>query len=151
MFDTTCTLNEKIGADVITIVPNIAVSPDSYIRLTFEAFRKITLVHLISGLDEDKSELLQEGAMSTEITGYTEWISEITPIISVGWDWTIRPTQEKDGHYKRISEPRSNLMLIDSQKRDFGSARTTILIETVIDEMAWQNKTYQYISSRYRS
>lgn len=143
--------NEKIGTDVITIMPIIAVSPDSYIRLTFEAFMKITFVHLISGLDEGKPELLQKGAISTEITGYTEWVSETTPIISVGWDWMIRPTQKKDAYYKRISEPRSNLMLIDSQKRDFGPARTTIQIETVIDEMAWQNKTYQYISARYTS
>lgn len=141
--------NEITGAEGIAIMPIIAISSDSYIRLTFERFRKITFVHLVSGLDDDKPAMLQKGTIFTEITGYTEWVSETTPTISIGWDWMIQPTQEKEGFYKRISEPRSNLMLIDSQQQDFGPVKTAMLIETVIDEIVWQNVIQQYISKRY--
>jgi len=136
--------NEITTAD-IAIVPIIAVSADSYIRLTFEKFWKMKLVHLISGLDEDKSVWLQKGAISTEITGYTEWVSETTPALSIGWDWMI----QTEGLYKRISQPRSNLMLMDSRQQDFGAVKTSALMEIVIDEIAWQKVIQQYISRRY--
>lgn len=137
--------NEITGAEYVASLPIIAVSADSYIRLTFEKFWKMKLVHLVSGLDEDKSVCLQKGAISTEITGYTEWVSDTTPAISVGWDWMI----QAEGRYQRISEPRSNLMLMDSRRQDFGPVKTTALIEIVIDEMAWQKLIQQYISRRY--
>jgi hypothetical protein len=141
--------NEIIVTEGIAIMHIIAISPDSYIRLTVETLRKITFVHLVSGLDDDEPALLRKGAIFTEITGYTEWISETTPAISIGWDWMIQPAQEKGGCYQRISEPRSNLMLIDSQHQDFGSAKAAALIEAVIDEMAWQDVTRDYINTRY--
>nr|WP_050897729.1 DUF4902 domain-containing protein [Methylobacter tundripaludum] len=54
------------GVDIITI------SPDGYIRLTFEEFQQVSLVHLMSGLDEgDNLPLVQEGATFAEFTGYT--------------------------------------------------------------------------------
>lgn len=137
--------NEITGADDIAIVQILTVSADSYIRLPFDRLWKMKLVHLISGLDENKLVWLQKGAISTEITGYTEWVSETTPTISIGWDWMI----QEEGLYKRISEPRSNLMLIDSRQQDFGPVKTIALIEVVIDEMAWQKVIQHYISKRY--
>jgi hypothetical protein len=139
------------GAKIITDSPIITISHDSYIRLTFEDLRRIPLVHLISGLDEDKPVLLQEGATFAEITGYTEWVSETTPTISVGWDWIIQTFQVSGGYYKRSSEPRSNLMLINSQQCDIGSIKCASLIETVIDEIDWQSTVQHYLGTRYTS
>lgn len=137
------------GVNVIINRSIIAISPDGYIRLTFEEFRKISLVHLISGIDEDTPVLLQKGATFADITGYTEWVSDTTPTISIGWDWIIQPLQAKNIYYKRASEPRSNLMLVDAQQRDLGPTKNTTLIEIVVDEIAWQNVTQSYISTRY--
>lgn len=130
-------------------LPIIVISPDSYIRLTFEELRQISLVHLISGIDEDTPVLLQKGVSFSEITGYTEWVSNTEPAISIGWDWIIQTLQAKNFHYKRVSEPRSNLMLIDAQQCDLGSVKTAILIEIILDEMNWQSVVQQYISTQY--
>lgn len=130
-------------------LPIIVISPDSYIRLTFEELRRISLVHLISGIDEDTPVLLQKGVSFSEITGYTEWVSNTEPAISIGWDWIIQTLQAKNFYYRRVSEPRSNLMLIDAQQRDLGPVKTAILIEIILDEMNWQSVVQQYISTQY--
>jgi hypothetical protein len=140
----------KTEADVNIQPAMITLSPDGYVRLTLEAFEQITLVHLLSGLDEDDPAPLREGAICTEITGYTEWVSTTTPVISVGWDWMLRSFQGQ-AHYKKSGEPRSNLMLIDSQQRDLGTARTTVLLEQLIDGMAWQDEVKECINRRYAS
>ena len=90
-------LTNITGVENITGLPIITIAPDGYIRLTFEEFRKISLIHLISGLDEDELVSLQEGATITEITGYTEWVSDTIPTISIGWDWAIQQTQVRGG------------------------------------------------------
>lgn len=144
-------LKPTIQAKIITDMSIITISPDGYIRLTFEEFRQISLMHLISGLDDDKPVLLQEDASIVDITGYTEWVSEIKPTISIGWDWMIQLQQATGSYYKRTSEPRGNLMLVNSQRCDLGSIKSTALIEIVIDEIAWQDVVQKYITERYTS
>jgi len=73
-------------------------------RLTVEELRQISLVHLLSGLDEDNPALLQEGAIFSEITGYTEWVSTTSPAISIGWDWMLQSSQAGAVYYKRVSD-----------------------------------------------
>ena len=123
------------GLNIITISPMLTISPDGYMRMTFEEFRKISLVHLISSLDEDNPDLLQEGATFAEITGYTEWVSTTCPAISIGWDWMLQSSQAGGFCYKRTSKPRSNLMLVDLQQCDLGPAKTAIMIGKAVDEI----------------
>ncbi|MDD4914190.1 MAG: DUF4902 domain-containing protein [Methylococcales bacterium] len=137
------------GPAVITDPSSLKVASDGYIRLTFEEFRRIDLVHLISGLDEDGHEQVLDAAIQTNITGYTEWVSNTMPAISIGWDWTIKITQGFGGVYIRVAEPRGNVMLVDSHGQDFGPGKSATLIETVIDEIAWQNVVKSYINHRY--
>ena len=139
------------GSNIITVSPMLTISPDGYMRLTFEELRQISLVHFISGLDEDNPALLQEGATFSEITGYTEWISTTSPAISIGWDWMLQSSQAGAVYYKRASNPRSNLLLVDAQQRDLGPARTATLIGKVVDEINWHIVVQDYISTRYAS
>jgi hypothetical protein len=108
-------------------------------------------VHLISGLDEDNPALLQEGATFAEITGYTEWVSTTSPAISIGWDWMLQSSQTGAVYYKRVSNPRSNLMLVDAQQRDLGPATTATLLGKVVDKIVWRIVVQDYISTRYAS
>ncbi|WP_036244424.1 DUF4902 domain-containing protein [Methylobacter tundripaludum] len=134
------------GVDIITI------SPDGYIRLTFEEFQQVSLVHLMSGLDEgDNLPLVQEGATFAEFTGYTDWVSATSPAISIGWDWMNQFSQVGGVYYKRVSKSRSNLMLVDAKQRDLGPDKTAALIETVVDGIVWQIVVQSYISTRYAS
>lgn len=139
------------GLNSITLSPMLTISPDGYMRLTFEEFQQISLLHLISGLDEDNPTLMQEGATFAELTGYTEWVSITSPAISIEWDWMFQSSQTGATYYAKVSKLRSNLMLVDPQKHDLGPDMTTTLIEKVVDEINWRVVVQDYISTRYAS
>jgi hypothetical protein len=124
------------------------LSPDGYVRLTLEQFQWIPLVHLLSGLDHDEYPPLHEGASQTHISGYTEWISETAPVITLGWDWRMEGASGRT-HYLRTGFPRSNIMLVDDQRRDLGPANTTKLLEVAIDKTAWPAVIQRHIMDRY--
>ena len=124
------------------------LSPDGYIRLTLEQFQAIPLVHLLSGLDSDEFPPLHEGASRTDISGYTEWVSEAAPIITMGWDWRMEGASGQT-RYLRTGFPRSNIMLVDDLRRDRGHANTAKLLEVAIDKTAWQVVVQRQIMDRY--
>jgi len=126
----------------------ITLSDDSYIRLTLETFLATQLVHFSSGLDEDKPISPQEGASFAHISGYTEWLSTTTPTLTIGWDWGLDVSQGQP-LYVRLDAPRSNIMLVDAMQYDLGSAKTSVLLEAVIDALAWRKEVHQNITTRY--
>jgi len=130
-------------------MPTITLSLDGYVRMTFEQFQQVTLSHLISGLDEDMPAELPQGATVSVISGYTEWVSDTIPTISIGWDWVLQASHHGDRYYQRSSDPRSNLMLIDAKQIDIGPIKTAVLLGKAIDDFEWQNTVEQFISNRY--
>ncbi len=128
--------------------PIITLSADGYVRLTLETFFVTPLVHLVSGLDEDSPVPSREGGSLARISGYTEWVSASTPIITLGWDWWLDVSR---GHplYVRLDTPRCNVMLVDDMQRDLGSAQTSVLLEAAIDELAWREEVQKQIVTRY--
>ena len=123
--------------------------PDTgYIRMSYKQLQKISLTHLVSGVDEDCPESAADSASLTAITGYTEWVSKGGLIITVGWDWRMMP-DENSLRLRRLSEPSSNLMLQDAEGSDLGPNKTAALLETFIDGFNWQSETLQYINIRY--
>ncbi len=128
--------------------PIITLSEDGYVRLTLKTFLVTPLVHLVSGLDEDSPAPSQEGGSLARISGYTEWVSASTPIITLGWDWWLDVSQGQTV-YVRLSAPRSNVMLVDAMQRDLGSAQTSVLLEAAIDEFAWREEVQKQIVTRY--
>lgn len=128
--------------------PIIILSEDGYVRLTLETFLATTLVHLVSGLDEDSSIPSQERGSLASISGYTEWISSTMPIITLGWDWWLDVSQGQLD-YVRLSAPRCNVMLVDTMQRDLDIATTLVLLEKVIDGLAWRDEVHKHIVTRY--
>jgi len=128
--------------------PMITLSEDGYIHLTLETLLATPLVHLLSGLDDEKIISPQEGASHAHISGYTEWLSTTTPTITLGWDWGLDVSQGQP-LYVRLGAPRSNMMLVDAMQHDLGPTRTSVLLETAIDALAWQEEIHQYLVTRY--
>lgn len=124
------------------------LSPDGYVRLTLEQFQWIPLVHLLSGLDQEESLPLHEGASQTHISGYTEWVSETAPVITLGWDWRMDGASGQ-ARYLRTGFPRSNIMLVDDQRQDLGPAITAKLLEAAIDKTAWPAVIQRHIMDRH--
>lgn len=126
----------------------ITLSDDGLVRLTLDVLLAIPLVHLISGVDEEPSRNDSEGATSAAISGYTEWISVTSPILTIGWDWRLGALQSLP-RLTRQSSPRSNAMLVDAGGRDLGLAKTVAGLEVLIDSMEWQEVARSHITMRY--
>ena len=126
----------------------ITLSKDGYLRMTFPTFENTPLVHLMSGLDEDHHCSDQSQANACGISGYTEWTSSTTPIVSIGWDWRLEVSQGRP-RYVLVGFPRSNLMFLDAERRDLGPIRTAGLLKAAVDSICWQKKTEKAISARY--
>lgn len=120
------------------------VSADGYVRLDFRSLLDIPLFHLLSGLDDDPAGSLQCGSRVAAISGFTEWVSQAHPVLTIGWDWVI----DSSG-YQLIGKPRSNIMLVDANANDLGPVRTEDLLIARLARMPWQETTGRFITSRY--
>ncbi|HEU4842776.1 MAG TPA: DUF4902 domain-containing protein [Burkholderiaceae bacterium] len=125
----------------------MVLSPDGYVRLPFGQLASLRLVHLISGLDGDAVAL--PGPGQAPVTGYTEWLGEGEPAVTVGWDWCMA----RDGEgwtLTLVGEPRSNVMLQDSCQLDLGPVATAMLLAKLVDAAPWQATVADYLALRYR-
>lgn len=136
------------GRPATTSAHIISLSDDSYVRLTHGALLGVSLAHLISGVDDECPDSIGRGMDVSPIRGYTEWVSTLTPVLSVGWDWRMNGSSGRV-RCERLATPRSNVMLIDDQGRDLGAARTAELLGAVVDALGWQAEVIADITSRY--
>jgi hypothetical protein len=128
----------------------LVMSPDGYLRLGVPAFRAIRLSHLLSELDAD-ADLPRGnacGACEASISGYTEWVSDGRPALSLGWDWRIATGVDRL-RYQRDGEVRSNVMLLDARRRDLGARATAVLLCAAIDTLEWHTAVEHCIRHRY--
>ena len=128
----------------------LVLSHDGYLRLTLAAFRAIALRHLFSGLDEDAEGPGHDaaGASVASILGFTEWCSDTTPAVSLGWDWRLN-THGRRPRYVRDSEVRSNVMLIEPGLGDLGELATSATLSAAVDALPWATETNNYITNQY--
>lgn len=123
---------------------------DGLIRLRQAGLQDLDLKHLISGLDEDMAEQPSEGAVCTDITGYTEWVTHDPPCVTLGWDWIMHSSS--DAQLLRVGEPRSNLMLKADDDLDLGHAKSSDLLEQFIDNsLQWQAETLAYLNAQFKA
>ncbi|MFE8071755.1 DUF4902 domain-containing protein [Marinobacteraceae bacterium S3BR75-40.1] len=111
---------------------------DGQVRLQWPVLKQIRLNHLLSGLDErDTLEPILEGARFSPITGFTEWVSDTRPALTLGWDWELSASYGQL-ECKRLNEPRTNIMLMDDNAHDLGRHETTRLLQAFVDSLNWQ-------------
>jgi hypothetical protein len=113
-----------------------------YIYLSLDELNKMSLTHLISGVDENEPMLSADVAIMTSITGYTEWINE-GKAITIGWDWQMLAS-ESAAKLVRVSLPSSNLML-QSDANNLGHQATAQMLGAFIDRFPWQAETLRYV------
>lgn len=132
----------------VNAISGITLCDDGYVRLTRDTLLAIPLVHLLSGLDEDHSNIQQADGRPTRIAGYTEWLSVTKPAITIGWDWALDVFTGRV-RYTRLGDPCSNLMLVDAEGGDLGPVQTTVLLTTTLDALAWQAAVHEALARRY--
>jgi len=121
------------------------LSQDGYVRMMYAAFQQVEMVHLFSGMDEDRPSADGIGASISAITGYTEWISNSTPEITIGWDWKLTGVQGT-ARLIHAGVPGSNLMFLDQNSHDLGPEQTRQLLVIWLEVFGWQSETLRALS-----
>jgi len=121
------------------------LSRDGYVRMTFEAFRQTEISHWLSGIDDDRPSTSGTGASYSAITGYTEWVSNSVPTITIGWDWKLI-CESGTASLIHAGIPGSNLMFLDQHNHDLGPERTRQLLVSWLDIFSWQSETLRALS-----
>lgn len=139
-----------ITADGLFQAPMMILSDDGLVRLSLDSLRAIPFIHLLSGLDEHDAgtPLSCEAASLDPISGYTEWVSTTSPVITLGWDWWL-DVSTTPLIYTRMGSPRNNVMLVDAQHHDLGMRKTDAELERLIASWPWQGAVAQFIGTRY--
>lgn len=112
---------------------------DYYVRISESRLQGLRLVHLESGVDlsegDEVSDRSQSDAVESQLTGYTEWLAESAPEISVGWDWMLSGPLGK--LTVRETSIRTNVMLVDESGADLGHEATIHAWSRLLSDDAW--------------
>lgn len=117
---------------------------DGFIRVSLNELLSLTIIHLMSGLDGGDPSNDVCGRPTT-ISGYTEWVSKSEPAISIGWDWSIEPSVPA-GWCRRVSAPRANVMVVDSNGADLPWKQNLEWVGAVVDALPWADLTHIFLS-----
>lgn len=134
--------------DLMVTPTMLMVSEDGYIRLSFHELQRVQLHHLLSGLYETEANPPFQGVTQAIIAGYTEWLSDTSPKITIGWDWQMEFVDRRT-RLNRVGMLHSNIMLQDAHRKDIGAEKSLLLLELRMDEMDWQSVVMEAIYLRY--
>ena len=117
------------------------------ISLTLQDLIAIELKHLISGLDTESENSIINCGRETEIAGFTEWISETKPAITIGWDWCF-DYKKSYTSLQPLGHPRSNIILIDESRKEYSYEDNLIGLSHFINTFPWHKTVQQtFVSS----
>lgn len=112
------------------------MSPDGYIRLPLASLHSLSFEHLFSESDADFLQELKAQTIPARSAGFSEWKSNTSPAISLGWGWFI--DHRSDRMLLAPDGVRSNVMLIDAYGYDLGPMKTSSLLCTWLSAFEWQ-------------
>lgn len=127
---------------------SLCLSDDGYIRLSKIVLESIQLRHLDSGLYDDSPHITADFDMACELLGYTEWVTDTQPAISIGWDWTIEHLHNPP-KYKMVGLPFSNIIIQDSSFNDLESDVCMNYLVVLVNQMNWTKVVSASITKRY--
>lgn len=102
-------------------------SPDSYIRLTLNELDGVPLRNIHNEIDDSYAEELRGLGVQLKSAGFTEWCSDDTPSLSIGFGFIERLIDGKVVLDLAPDPIRGNIMLIDNRGYDIDSAQCNLL------------------------
>jgi len=118
--------------------PIPSLSHDGYIRMRLAHLNTLSFVHLYSESDAGFLYELHNQTVPARAAGFSEWTSDSTPAVSIGWAWFI--DQASDRMLLAPEDVRSNLMLIDLHGYDLGPRMTATLLFAWLSGFDWQSE-----------
>ncbi len=133
--------------DYLETKSSLKVSEDGLVRISFDTFNSLSILHLYSELDISNIDSVQD--CESQLSGFTEWVSNTMPILSISWDWKF-DTQKTPPRYVIEGQPYSNIMFIDDElNRDEGSDKTLKLLYHYIEKLNWQTSVINNLNKKY--
>jgi hypothetical protein len=127
----------------------IELTDDGLTRLTYSDLKGISFKHIYSELNQDKTAFSSVQDSQTILSGLTEWVSDTTPVLSIGWDWKFDPFKTPPD-YKLDGKPYSNIMLISETERvDIGKSATLEILICYISKLSWPDSVKTYLNGKY--
>lgn len=128
----------------------LTLSEDSLIRLPYDVFKGIAIVHFYSELtNTTNNHNATPSNRKTRLCGLTEWISVgLTPVLSIGWKWKLS-TINNSSDYQIDSPPFSNIMFVNKNNEDIGKHPTEHLLIQYINNLNWSAKVKEYLNEKY--
>ena len=125
---------------------------DGYMRCTVSELYALMLIHLHTAIDEDDMDLPDrtQGSLPALVHGYTEWISNAEPTVSLGWDWSLE-WRNGHPHCQLLNLPRTNLMMVDADSHDLGDKKTLRILQDYIIQFDWSTVVVNATLSHYGS
>lgn len=121
-------------------------SAERFVRLPLPQLCDLRLMHLCSEVDLERSAAAKCGEGATilgDITGYSEWVSDSTPVVSVGWDWSLGGAR---GQLSALPVSiRTNLILVDASGRELGFSGTTHALFEWLSTWDWQSVVLKHV------
>jgi len=124
-----------------------AISHDGYIRLSLRHLDELPFIHLDSAFDPEILEELQARTIPACHAGYSEWISNTDPAISIGWSWFVHADSRRI--LPAPEAVRSNVMLVDARGYDLGPAETSMMFATWIATREWTPAVQDVLDSTH--
>ncbi len=130
----------------VLIFSGLKVSGDGFVRISYDEFNKMTFNHTHSELVCNISD---ETSNYTDLRGFTEWISNTAPAVSISWDWKFE-TKINPAQYVLTGMPFSNIMFVNDDKDgDFGTEKSLMILKEYINTLKWQDTFIKFMNSKY--
>ena len=134
------TLNEATG---------FTVSPDGYVRMTYDLLQKEVFQHFDSGLYLEQQNSTITNDKASEMCGYTEWITEGTPQLSMGWDWKFQHSATVPS-FVMVGLPYTNILIQKDNFEDLSQQASLGLLSQHIESLNWSAPLLRHITKRYK-
>ncbi len=122
---------------------------DGLLRLRQQDLSGITLVHLISGIDDEPVEREAPACgAGTTLSGYTEWMSTQEPRLSLGWDWQFEPHPSSQ-RVVRLGLPRTNALMLSGERVPLPWDESLQMLASFIDTIDWNTPAFNAVCERY--
>lgn len=122
--------------------------PNGLVLLSPAELDGVVFIHLTSALDDVETASTTQCGSQTIITGYTEWITQGQPPLTLGWDWELSAEHDTPPRPKRLGPPRTNLCLTSSEGQQLDWEHNLVQLGRWIDErLIWAPTVMEQLES----
>jgi hypothetical protein len=122
---------------------------EGLVHLTLEELRSLSIVHHASGVDDDIQTRVGSCGRATHISGFTEWMTESIPGITLGWDWCLQ-VEGQEVLWQRLGMPRTNVWLMDHNSSPPNWASSLEQLARVVDALPWTEVVPKALNALHR-